>query len=108
MPNLRIGQLGPHASNGASRNAFLADDTLSVSMAAAAHQMVGGQVSLSACSRGCLNGVALIAKQVGGCVLWQVAKYTWREVNRGHYVIGSPDTGSIWLIGSSLSATSPR
>ena len=22
--------------------------------------------------------------------LLQVAKYTWREVNRGHYVVGSP------------------
>ncbi|CAK0787278.1 hypothetical protein CVIRNUC_010496 [Coccomyxa viridis] len=38
----------------------------------------------------------------------QVAKYTWREVNRGAYVVGSPDRGGNWLIGSSLSASSPR
>ena len=38
----------------------------------------------------------------------QVAKYTWKAVNKGYYVIGSPDTGGNWLIGSSLSASSPR
>lgn len=43
-----------------------------------------------------------------GAVLRQVAKYTWRRVNAGHYIIGSPDSGSNWLIGSSLSASSPR
>jgi hypothetical protein len=38
----------------------------------------------------------------------QVAKHTWRGVERGQYVIGSPDGGSSMLVGSSLSASSAR
>ena len=38
----------------------------------------------------------------------QVAKYTWRGVERGQYVIGSPDGGSNLLMGSSLAASSAR
>lgn len=37
-----------------------------------------------------------------------MAKYTWRSVERGHYVIGSPDSGSNMLVGSSLAASSAR
>ncbi|EIE20459.1 NAD(P)-binding protein [Coccomyxa subellipsoidea C-169] len=37
-----------------------------------------------------------------------VARYTWRGVERGQYVIGSPDTGGNMLIGSSLAASSAR
>lgn len=38
----------------------------------------------------------------------QVAKYTWKGVERGQYVIGSPDSGGNMMIGSSLAASSAR
>ena len=38
----------------------------------------------------------------------QVASYIWRGVERGQYVIGSPDSGSNMLVGSSLAASSAR
>ncbi|CAL8465071.1 g4606 [Coccomyxa elongata] len=38
----------------------------------------------------------------------EVARYTWKGVERGQYVIGSPDRGGNMLIGSSLAATSAR
>ena len=38
----------------------------------------------------------------------QVARFTWKGVEKGQYVIGSPDSGGNMLIGSSLAANSAR
>lgn len=54
------------------------------------------------CARACRQQLA----RQRLCV--QVAKYIWRGVERGQYVIGSPDGGSNMLVGSSLAACSAR
>ncbi|KAK9917359.1 hypothetical protein WJX75_003521 [Coccomyxa subellipsoidea] len=38
----------------------------------------------------------------------EVARFTWKGVEKGQYVIGSPDSGGNMLIGSSLAANSAR
>ena len=48
----------------------------------------------------CLRGCSL--------VVVQVARYMWKGVEKGCYVIGSPDSGINMLIGSSLAASSDR
>lgn len=37
-----------------------------------------------------------------------MARYTWKGIEKGRYIIGLPDTGGNMLIGSSLGASSPR